>query len=105
MCAGAEHLHPSLRYEGPCLTRAAEPPADQFGTLALPAHSQREPRHLGGRYRPAPGFADHWAGLERSAAGFSQRHQVAEIWESWKTNKPVRKECSRLGLWSISPVY
>jgi len=47
---------------GPCLTRAAEPPADQFGTLAWPAHSQRESRCLGGRHRPAPGFPDHWAG-------------------------------------------
>ena len=47
---------------GPCLTRAAEPPADQFGTLALPAHSQRESRRLGGRHRPAPEFPDHWAG-------------------------------------------
>src|SRR5712671_6638467 len=45
-----------------CLTRAAELPADQFGTLALPAHSQRESRRLGGRHRPAPGFPDHWAG-------------------------------------------
>src|SRR5438477_513122 len=42
---GAEHFHPSLRYEGPCLTRAAEPPADQCGTLASPAHSQRESRN------------------------------------------------------------
>ena len=41
---------------------AAEPPADQFGTLALPAHSQRESRHLRGRRRPAPGLPDHWAG-------------------------------------------
>ena len=44
------------------LLAAAEPPADQFGTLALPAHSQRESRRLGGRHRPAPGFPDHWAG-------------------------------------------
>jgi hypothetical protein len=42
--------------------RAAEPPADRFGTLALPAHSQRESRRLGGRHRPAPGFPDRWAG-------------------------------------------
>src|SRR6476469_6152143 len=56
-----EHFHPSLS-EGPCLTRAAEPPADQFGTLALPAHNQRESRRLGGRHRPAPGFPDRWAG-------------------------------------------
>src|ERR1017187_8238712 len=58
----AEHFHPSLRYEGPCLTLAVEPPADRFGTLALPAHSQREARRLGGRHRPAPEFPDHWAG-------------------------------------------
>jgi hypothetical protein len=56
-----------LPAEGPCLTRAAEPPADQFGTLALPAHSQRESRRSGGRHRPAPGFADHWAGFRREA--------------------------------------
>ena len=42
--------------------RAAEPPEDQFGTLASLAHSQRESRRLGGRHRPAPGFPDHWAG-------------------------------------------
>jgi len=59
---GREHLHPSLRHEGLCPIRAAEPPADRFGTLALPARSQRESRRLGGRRRPAPGFPDHWAG-------------------------------------------
>jgi hypothetical protein len=46
----------------PCLTPAAAPPADRFGTLALPAHSRRESRRSGGRHRPAPGFRDHWAG-------------------------------------------
>ena len=42
--------------------RAAAPPADQCGTLALPARSRRESPHLRGRRRPAPGFPDHWAG-------------------------------------------
>jgi hypothetical protein len=55
-------FHTLLRYEGPCLTRAEEPPRDQFGTLALRAHSQRESPRLGGPHRPAPGFPDHWAG-------------------------------------------
>src|SRR4029077_16721460 len=62
-CARARNIFiASLRYEGRCLTRAAEPPVDQFGTLAWPAHSQRESWCLGGRHRPAPGFPDHWAG-------------------------------------------
>src|SRR5215469_9299793 len=55
-------FRPTLPREGPGLTRAAEPPADQFGTLALPAHSPRESWRLGGRHRPASGFPDHWAG-------------------------------------------
>ncbi len=56
-----------VRYEGPCLTRAAEPSADQFVTLALPAHSQRESRRLGGRQQPAPEFPDHWARSQTEA--------------------------------------
>src|SRR5438045_2342303 len=44
-----------------CLTPAAEPPADQFVTLALPAHSRRESRRLEARHRPAPRLPDHWA--------------------------------------------
>src|SRR5439155_22640916 len=47
--------------EGPGVTRAAEPPADPFATLALPAHNQRESRHSRGRRRREPAFPDHWA--------------------------------------------
>src|SRR5207253_855048 len=60
--AGTTRLELATSAVTACLTRAAEPPADQFGTLALPAHSQRESRRLGGRHRPAPEFPDHWAG-------------------------------------------
>jgi hypothetical protein len=58
---GPGRCHFSLRHEGLCPIRAAEPPADQSETLVLPAHSQREWPHLRGRRRPAPGFPDHWA--------------------------------------------
>ena len=57
-----EHFHPLLRHEGLCPIPPAELPADQFGTLALPAHNRQESRRSGGRRRPAPGFADRWAG-------------------------------------------
>ena len=59
---GADRVRAIVCHEPPCITRAAEPPAGQFGTLAWPAHSRRESRHLPGRRRPAPGFPDHWAG-------------------------------------------
>jgi len=45
---GMFHKGPQLR----CLTRAAEPPADQFGTLVLPAHSRARIAALR-RMRPA----------------------------------------------------
>jgi hypothetical protein len=55
---------PSLRREVPCLTPAAGPLADQFGTLAWPAHSQRESRRSEGLRQPAPEFSDRWAGSQ-----------------------------------------
>src|SRR3954451_10409452 len=68
-----------------------ELPADQFRTIALPAHNQPESPHLRGR-RPAPAFQDHWAGSRRPAPyGFNLAHVACEA----VGHRPVEAHASR----------